>query len=78
MRARRNPDDPIRGLSNLTLGDVERWDFYVLPTSLVDERWGEQKSVGLAQIRAATAPVPFAGLRQRIEEILGFSIADGL
>jgi hypothetical protein len=56
--------------------DVSRWVFYVLATSLVDQRWGDQKSVGLAQIQAVAVPVPFARLREQIDGVLGFLADD--
>ena len=50
--------------------DVGRWDFYVVPTSVIDEELGGQKTVGLGRIAALADPVPYGRLRERVDETL--------
>ena len=52
--------------------DISQWEFYVLPTPTIEERFAEQKSVALSRIRDICNPVPHSSLKQSIDAALGF------
>ena len=58
----REDKDPAKVL------DVGRWDFYVVPTSVIDEELGGQKTVGFGHIEGLADPVPYGRLRERVDE----------
>jgi len=51
--------------------DTNGWEFFVLPTPTIEERFGEQKSVALSRIREICDPVPHSNLKQSIDVALG-------
>lgn len=55
--------------------DLSKWEFYIMPTSEIDARWGNQKRIVLGELRKACSPVDFSHLRQSIDKALG--LADG-
>lgn len=50
--------------------DLGRWEFYVVPTGVIDEELGNQKTVGLGRIKALTDSVGYSHLRERVDEAL--------
>lgn len=50
--------------------DLDRWDFYVVPTSVINEKLGPQKTVALGRIAALITPVPYSRLKGRVAETL--------
>lgn len=50
--------------------DPNRWEFYVVPTTTINEELGSQKTVVLGRIAGLTDPVPYSRLRERIDEAL--------
>lgn len=50
--------------------DLEKWEFHVVPTTVIDEELGNQKTVALGRIRALTDPVGYSRLRERVDEAL--------
>jgi len=48
--------------------DVSQWQFYVLPTHVLDERGRSQHSITLPSLRALAGPVSFASLRGAVEQ----------
>ncbi len=50
--------------------DPNRWAFYVVPTRVIDEELGSQKTVVLSRIESLTGPVPYSRLRKRVDEAL--------
>lgn len=50
--------------------DSGRWDFYVVPTGVINEELGSQKTVALGRIAALTDPVPYPRLKERVDEAL--------
>ena len=44
--------------------------FYVLPTEIIEQELGDQKSIGLKGIEALCKPVKFNGLREQIDRAL--------
>jgi len=53
--------------------DISQWEFYVLPTTTLEERFGEQKSIVLSRIRVICDPVPHSDLKQSIDGVLGLN-----
>jgi len=45
--------------------DLGRWEFYVVPTSLINEKFGSQKTVGLGGIKPLAIAVEYKRLRDR-------------
>ena len=50
--------------------DPNKWIFYVVPTRVIDEKLGSQKTVVLSRIEGLTDPVPYSRLRYRVDEAL--------
>jgi hypothetical protein len=50
--------------------DTGRWEFYVLTCKAVGETFGDQKSVRLTRIRAATTATSFSNLRATIDAVI--------
>jgi hypothetical protein len=48
--------------------DVDQWDFYVLPTRILDERKRSQHSITLNSLQKLTQPVAFDGLLQAVNQ----------
>lgn len=46
--------------------DAGRWQFHVVATSLLDERFPTQKSIGMTTLHELAGPVPFHSLRYAI------------
>jgi hypothetical protein len=51
--------------------DTSLWKFYVLPTTTIEERFGEQKSVALSRIEEVCEPVLFRELKRRVDSVIG-------
>ncbi len=48
--------------------DTEKWEFYIVPTQLMNERLGAQKTIGLASLKLlAGNAVRFAALAQAVQ-----------
>lgn len=47
--------------------DTGHWEFYVVPTRVLNERLGSQGRAGLSTIRKLAAPVGYAGLRGAVD-----------
>lgn len=50
--------------------DIGSWEFYVLATPEIDERFGDQKKIRLSRIREIQVPVGYDELRERVDEAL--------
>jgi hypothetical protein len=50
--------------------DFEKWEFYAVSTTVIDEELEGQKTVALGRIRALTSPVGYSRLRERVDEPL--------
>ena len=50
--------------------DIESWEFYVLSTPTIDERFGGQKKVRLSRIKEVESPVGYDDLRGHIDRAL--------
>lgn len=54
--------------------DVAQWEFFVLPTAVLDERVPQQKSIGLNSLLSlGPARCSFAGLAQAVEKVAAAS-----
>lgn len=57
--------------------DLEEWEFYVVPTTVIREELSGQKTVVLSRIRSLTDAVTYSRLRERVDEALAHgSIGD--
>jgi len=52
--------------------ETSRWKFYVLPTTTIEERFGEQKSVALSRIEEVCGSISHGDLKGCIDSALGF------
>ncbi len=50
---------------------VASWTFYILPTTEVDERFGDQKTVSLSVVAEIAEPVSYEGLEEAVAGVLG-------
>ena len=51
---------------------MEQWAFYVLPTSVLNDSYPNQKSIGLKALQKITAAVEYDKLREKISMIGAF------
>ena len=49
--------------------DLTQFDFYVVPTAVVEARWPGWRAVSLAAVREVTRPIRYAELRREIEAL---------
>lgn len=51
---------------------ISQWDFYLLPTTIINEAFGTQKTASLAAlIKAGAEKCDFSALKNRIPELVG-------
>ncbi len=62
-----------RANAHLRVIDLGAWEFYVLPTTQINQAFGKQKTVGLNPIKNLCPPVEHAQLKNTIDAALGFS-----
>jgi hypothetical protein len=55
--------DPVKA----DILDVPAWLFFVVPTERIDQKFQNQKTVGLKKLQALCKPVKIAGLREAID-----------
>ncbi|WAI01791.1 hypothetical protein [Methanogenium organophilum] len=78
------PDDPCRCADCyvfcLFTGEEERhedvldtslWKFYVLATDVIEEQFGEQKSVALSRIEEVCEAVSYGDLKHMVDSVFG-------
>jgi len=51
--------------------ELDRWDFYPVPTATLDSELGEQKSMGLRRLRKLASPISQPELRPAVDILLG-------
>ncbi|SFK03722.1 hypothetical protein SAMN04487936_106250 [Halobacillus dabanensis] len=56
--------------SNHDILDVNRWDFYVLTTSFLNQNFLEQKSISLSTIQKFCSPVTYSNLKKEVDSLL--------
>ena len=49
---------------------LEHWEFYVIPTSVINEKCGEQKTISLSRIRKMTEKVDYSHLKEKVDEVI--------
>ena len=49
---------------------LEHWEFYVIPTSLINEKCGEQKTISLSRIRKLAEKVDYCNLKDKVDEVI--------
>ena len=49
---------------------LEKWEFYVVPTSVISSEFGPQKTVALSSIEPLVPAVGYEQLRDSVEEAL--------
>ena len=50
--------------------DLEEWEFYVVPTTVIREELSGQKTVSHNRIKSLTGAVPYSDLKERVDEAL--------
>ncbi len=50
--------------------EVSHWEFYVVPTSLINEECGDQKTVSLSRVRSFAEPVSYKELRDVVDKTI--------
>ena len=53
--------------------NVQKWDFYVIPTARLNAKLGNQKSISLAPLASLCEAVDFAILRPSVDNALGLA-----
>ena len=49
---------------------LEHWEFYVIPTSVINDNCGEQKTIRLSRIRKLTEKVDYDRLKNKVDEVI--------
>jgi hypothetical protein len=49
--------------------NVEKWEFYVLGTSQLNERYSETQSLSLTTLRSIVEPCPWSGLKAAVDTL---------
>lgn len=49
---------------------LEHWEFYVVPTSIINEKCGEQKTISLSRVRKLTNKVDYSKLKNKVDEVI--------
>ena len=49
--------------------NLEQWEFYVVPTSLLDEKLGSQKSIALGRLKSLVESCSFNDINQNIKPL---------
>jgi len=49
--------------------DINGWRFYVVPTKMINDVYGEQKSVSLSKVQTISKEIPYQELKKTIDSI---------
>ena len=49
---------------------LEHWEFYVIPTQVINEKCGDGKTISLSRVRQLTEKVDYMGLKARVDEVI--------
>lgn len=49
---------------------LEHWEFYVIATTVINEKCREQKSISLSRIRKLTEKVDYSQLKGKVDEVI--------
>lgn len=50
--------------------NLSAWDFYVIPTKLINERCGDSKTISLSRVKSFVEPVSYDGLRDKVDAVV--------
>ena len=50
---------------------LEHWEFYVIPTAVINEKCGEQKTISLSKVRKLAEKTDYSQLKERLDEMIG-------
>jgi hypothetical protein len=64
-----------RSSAHSSILNLDRWKFYVVPTSTIDRLWRVQKTIRLSRIESVCSPCYFDELRGRVDTVLELSSA---
>ena len=53
--------------SKANLLDLDKWEFYILPTKTINEKLQEQQTIGLTKLKSLSEPVPFDKIKEMID-----------
>lgn len=57
--------------TNENVADADHWTFWVVPTDVLDQELGPQKSLGTRTLDRLTSSVAWSGIRARVDECVG-------
>ena len=57
--------------------EVSHWEFYVISTLKINDTFGDQKTVSLSRVKELVSPVPYAVLKDAIDDVVNSSIHNG-
>jgi len=57
--------------------DLDQWEFYVIPTPVLDREFGDRKSIALNRVRKYSDKYHFRQLREEVSKASGKHIASG-
>ncbi len=55
--------------------EVSHWEFYVVPTAVINQECGDQKSVSLSRVQTFASPITYRELREEIEKAIDEMVA---
>lgn len=50
--------------------NVSHWEFYIVPTTILDERFPTQKTISLSSLSKIAKPVRYCEIKPKIDEII--------
>ena len=62
-----------KNYNKINVCDTNQWEFYVLPTKIINERMGEAKSISLKRLNNISEdimPVGYNGLKEEVDKII--------
>lgn len=55
---------------------LEHWEFYIVPTDVINEECGDGKSISLSRVRKMTNAVDYSQIKSVIDEIIDIKIGE--
>ena len=49
---------------------LENWDFYVVPTAIINEKCGENKSISLNRVKVLSRKCAYSEIKEEIDRII--------
>lgn len=50
--------------------NVDNWEFYIVPTKIINEKCGDNKSIGLKRVRELSDKIDYDKLKEKIDQII--------